>query len=61
MDRVAQAVRARPGLVLGHQIMDPAQMDRCRELGARMIILSQDTGILYSAYQDGLLALKKGL
>jgi len=60
VDRVAEAVRARPGLVLGHQIMDPVQMDRCRELGARMIILSQDTRILYHAYKNGLQALKKG-
>jgi 2-keto-3-deoxy-L-rhamnonate aldolase RhmA len=54
VDRIADAVHARPGLVLGYQIMEPAQIDRPRSLGAQLIILSQDSRILFQAYRDAL-------
>jgi len=61
VNHIANVVHSCPGMVLGYQIMNPADMDRCLELGAQLIILSQDTRIFYHAYQDSLLALKKGL
>jgi 4-hydroxy-2-oxoheptanedioate aldolase len=61
VSKIAQVVHSRPGMVLGYQIMDPADMERCIELGAQLIILSQDTRVFYQAYRKGLQALRKSL
>lgn len=54
VDHVAETVRNHGGLFLAYQIMDPTQMARCRELGARMVIFSQDTRVVFNAYRDAL-------
>ena len=54
VDRIVQAVHARPGLALAYQIMDPGQIARCREVGAQLIILSQDSRLVFQAYRDAL-------
>ncbi len=54
MRHVVQAVNARPGLILAYHIMDPAQMAQCRELGARLVVLSQDSRLVFQGYRDAL-------
>lgn len=58
VQRVVDAVNAEPGLVLGYHIMAPAQLPRVQELGARFIIVSQDTRMLFTAYRDALAAMR---
>jgi 2-keto-3-deoxy-L-rhamnonate aldolase RhmA len=57
VERVAEVVRARPDLILGYHIMDPAQFSRCQELGARFIIFSQDSRVLFHAYRNALVGI----
>jgi 4-hydroxy-2-oxoheptanedioate aldolase len=59
VDRIAEAVHARPGLELAYQIMEPAQIGRCRQLDARMIIFSQESRVLYRAYLGALEEMKQ--
>ncbi|MGQ9586359.1 MAG: aldolase/citrate lyase family protein [Anaerolineae bacterium] len=61
VNRVVEVVRSRPGLVLGYQVMDPAQVGRCQELGASIIILSQDTRVVYQAYRSALAEMRQRL
>lgn len=61
VEQVAEAVRARPGLILGYHIMDPAQFNRCQELGARFIIFSQDSRVLFHSYRNALAEIKQQL
>jgi 4-hydroxy-2-oxoheptanedioate aldolase len=58
VDRIAAAVHAR-GLILAYQIMEPSQIERCKDLGARMIILSQDSRVLFRAYKGALEEMQK--
>ncbi|MBC8492948.1 MAG: siderophore biosynthesis protein SbnG [Chloroflexi bacterium] len=59
VDRIAKVVRSRPELVLAYQIMDPAQIHRCQELGAQLIILSQDSRMLFHTYRDALAKMRQ--
>lgn len=59
VDRVAKAVRSRPELVLGCFMTDPAQMCRCQDLGARFILLSQDSRLLFNAYRNALAEMRQ--
>jgi 4-hydroxy-2-oxoheptanedioate aldolase len=58
VNRIAEAVHAQEDKILGYQIMRPAQMDRCRELAATMIIFSQDSRVCFGAYRDHLQEIK---
>lgn len=53
LKRVQQAVQTQ-SLPLGFHIMDTAQMQLCRQLGATFIIYSQDSRILLQAYRNAL-------
>lgn len=58
VQQVVEAVNAEPGLVLGYHIMGPPQLPRAQELGARFVIMSQDTRVLFAAYRDALIAMR---
>lgn len=60
VDRIAAAVHAQPGLMLAYQIMEPAQIGRCKDLDARMVIFAQDSRVLYRAYLGALEEMKQG-
>ncbi len=59
VQRVVDGVNDRQDCVLGYQIMQPSQMARCRELGARFIIYSQDSRVIYNAYRTALDAIRQ--
>ena len=59
VERVAAAVRARPDRTVGYMIMAPDQIARCHELGARFIIFSQDSRVLFGAYREALTELRE--
>lgn len=61
VEQVAEAVRDRRDLVLGYHIMDPAQLERCEELGARFIVLSQDSRVLFHAYRNAVTQMRQRL
>jgi 4-hydroxy-2-oxoheptanedioate aldolase len=58
VERVAREVLEHPDVVLGYYIADPSQIKRCEELGARFVLFSQDSRVLFSAYRDVLVKLK---
>jgi 4-hydroxy-2-oxoheptanedioate aldolase len=57
--RVAKAVHARPGLVLGCFVTDPSQICRCEELDARFVVFGQDSRHLFNAYQGALASMRE--
>jgi 2-keto-3-deoxy-L-rhamnonate aldolase RhmA len=59
VERIAEAVRARPELVLAYHIMDPGQLDHCRKLGARFIVYSQDSRVLLHAYRHAVTEMRQ--
>ena len=54
VDRIAKVVRSDPGKSLGYLIMEPSQIARCQEIGARLIVFSQDTKLIFQSYRDAL-------
>ncbi len=60
VSRVAEVAGARGQHTVGFYIADPAQMKRCRELGARFILFSQDSRVLFGAYKNAREAIRAG-
>jgi 2-keto-3-deoxy-L-rhamnonate aldolase RhmA len=58
VSRVAQVVREKNKQTVGYYISEPAQIKRCQELGARFVIFSQDSRVLFNAYKSALQAMR---
>lgn len=58
VEKVAGVVSASGNHTLGYCIAEPAQIKRCQELGARFIIFSQDSRVLFYSYKNALQAMK---
>ena len=49
VNQIVKVVYSHPGMILGYQIMNPADLDRYREKVAQLIIPSQDTRFICQA------------
>ena len=54
VNRVIRAVHSRPDLKLACHIMDPKQIPQNKDMGAQMIVFSQDSRMVMQAYRDAL-------
>lgn len=59
--RVVTAVQSRQGPGLAYHIMDPGQIARCQEVGAHLIVLSQDSRLFFQACRDPLVKMRQTL
>lgn len=58
VDRIAKAARSRDGVGLAYYISNPPQIRRCQELGVQLVVLAQDSRMLFNAYRDALSAMQ---